>query len=411
MGKVSKTSKSLIIIGIIVSVIAITGFQTLTNEELISKFQPVFEIMNYIESDYYDFDGVDFDQIVDETLKGTMRGLDDPFAWYFNAVQTDENQIDTASQYGGIGAVVQYNIEFDLLEVVAPMVDSPAEKVGLKTGDLIFEIDGNLVSETGYYESVNLLRGEPETDVSVKLYREGSEEPMTFVITREKIELKTVKYSSTDYEGHKIGYVRLTQFAEPTYREFQNALLNLLDSEAYIIDLRNNGGGLLGSALNISSLLVPKDETVITIQYRDKTTDVFRSWGSAFSEYIKDKPLVILVNGGSASASEILTGALKDHDLATIVGTQTFGKAAVQTVYKLSNGGEIWLPTAHYLTPNGSDIHLKGIEPDITVEATETINGDPSSEQTVSSADVDPKTDIQLKTGLDVLIERLSEGK
>ena len=266
MGKFSKTVKSLIIVSIVCAVITVTGFQTLTNEELISKFQPVFEIMNYIEKDYYDVEKIDYDNIVDETLKGTMRGLNDPFAWYFDAVQTDENKIDTESQYGGIGAVVQYNIEFDVLQVVAPMIERPAKKAGLKTGDLIFEIGGNQVSENGYYESVNLLRGEPGTDVTVRLYREGFDEPITVVITREKIELKTVKYSSVDYEGYKIGYISLTQFAEPTYREFQNALLNLLDSDGYVIDLRNNGGGLLGSVLNISGLLIPKDQTVITIQ-------------------------------------------------------------------------------------------------------------------------------------------------
>lgn len=403
--KSRKIFKMVAITALIASIFVFGAFKSLKYEEMLTKFQPIFEIMNYVQKSYYDVENIDYDTILNETLKGVMKGLKDPFAWYFTPIETNENVIDTKSEYGGIGAVVQYNTEYDCLEVVAPMVDSPAEKAGLLTGDLIVEIDGHLVSETGYYESVNLLRGEPDTKVEVKVLRKGVEEPLMITITRAEIKIKTVKYSHIDYSGNKVGYIRITQFSEPTYEEFQKALSNVINSDGLIIDLRNNPGGLLSSVLRIASLILPEGKTVITIKDREGSKEVYRSWGGYFSELLKAKPMVILVNGGSASASEILTGALKDHGIATVVGTKTFGKAAVQTVYHLSNGGEIWLPTAHYLTPNGSDIHLEGIEPDITVEATISTNN--NSELTVSKVELDPDNDIQLKEALKVIEEKL----
>lgn len=170
--------KSVLIVGIIAVVFVLSAFKALTYDEMLNKFQPVFEIISYVQHSYYDIEKVDYDKVLDETLKGVMKGLDDPFAWYFTPVQKTENKIDTESKYGGIGAVVQYNTKYDALEVVAPMVGSPAERVGLKVGDIIFEVDGHKVSETGYYESVNLLRGKPGTDVTVKVYRKGEDEPL-----------------------------------------------------------------------------------------------------------------------------------------------------------------------------------------------------------------------------------------
>lgn len=164
---------------------------------------------------------------------------------------------------------------------------------------------------------------------------------------------------------------------------------------------------MLQSVLNISSLILPKGQRVITIRYRDGQEEVYNSWGSRYNSYFAKRPIVVLVNGGSASASEILTGALKDHEMATVIGSKTFGKAAVQTVYNLSNAGEIWLPTAHYFTPNGDDIHLKGIEPDITVEATLTSSADENTALTLSKATVDIENDPQLLKALETILEKL----
>ncbi|MEA2067273.1 MAG: S41 family peptidase [Thermotogota bacterium] len=395
-----------IVISLLMVVFALGAFKDLTDQEKRDKFEPVFEILNYIEDNYYDIDKVDYDNILNETLTGTMKGLDDPFAWYFTPRMTQENKIDTESKYGGIGAVVTYNSQYECLEVVSPMEGSPARKAGLKVGDLIVTIDGHDVAETGYYKSVDLLRGEPGTEVTVEVYRDNLEEPLIITIVRAKIEIKTVKYSQFDYEDAEIGYIRITQFSKPTYNEFARALREVVDSDGLIIDLRDNPGGLLNSVLNISSLLLPAGKTVITIEDRDGSKEIYRSWGSDAAKYLKDKPIVTLINEGSASGSEILTGALKDHSLATIIGTTTFGKAAVQTVYDVSNGSEIWLPTAHYLTPNGSDIHLKGILPDITVDTTETII-DSNEGMTTTEANIDFDKDIQLQKGLEVILEEL----
>ncbi|HQN29463.1 MAG TPA: S41 family peptidase, partial [Mesotoga sp.] len=321
--------------------------------------------------------------------------------------QTKENELDITSKYGGIGSTVQYNIEFDCLEVVAPMAGSPSERVGLRPRDLILTIDGVPISEVGYYGAVNMLRGDPGTDVVLEVYRESVSEPFFVEITRAFIEIRSVKSELLTVEDLEISYIQITGFNEPTYDEFQDALNLSRNSKAYIIDLRNNPGGLLHSVLNISYLMLTKDQRVITIRYRDGQEEGYDSRGSRYNSYFKDKPIVVLVNEGSASASEILTGALKDHGLATVIGTKTFGKAAVQTVFNLSNGGEIWLPTAHYFTPDGNDIHLQGIEPDIVVEPGEDVPGEDGRELTLSTASVDVEHDLQLSKALETILEQL----
>lgn len=408
--KKNKLFKTVGVISALVGVFFLGAFTSLSYENMLDKFSPMFEILTYIDRNYYDIEKVDYDNILDEVLTGTMRGLEDPFAWYFDPVETKENEIDTSSKYGGIGSVVQYNIEFECLQVVSPMAGSPSERIGLRAGDLIITIDGTPVSETGYYESVNMLRGEPGTTVILEVYREGFTETKFFEITREIIEIKSVKSEIIDFEGSSISYIQITGFNAPTYEEFQNALDLTRDSQAYIFDLRNNPGGLLQSVLNISSLILPKGQRVITIRYRDGQEEIYNSWGSRYNSYFTNKPIVVLVNEGSASASEILTGALKDHDIATVIGTKTFGKAAVQTVYNLSNGGEIWLPTAHYFTPNGDDIHLVGIEPNITVEATAVSLEDENRALTLSTAAVDIENDAQLFAALEAIAQMLGVG-
>lgn len=400
----NRVIKLIAIVFLLTSAVLFSAFKTLSYDEIVSSFDPVFEVLTHISRSYYSIDDVTIDKLLDETLKGLMKGLDDPYAWYFDKVQSREIDLDTESKYGGIGATVQYNAEYDCLLVVAPMAGSPAEEVGLLSGDLIIEIDGHLVSETGYYESVELLRGVPGTDVDIKVMREGEDDYIFFTITRREIEIKTVKYGSFNHEGVEIGYVQITTFSRPTHQEFLEALTILQDTEALVIDLRNNTGGLLSSALNISNMLVPRGRVVVTIRDRDDREEIYRSRGSLMSSWLEDKPIVLLVNEGSASASEILAGALRDNDVAKIVGETTFGKATVQSVYELSNGGEIWLPSARYFTPSGTDIHLKGIVPDITVEATDVAVAE-SREITLAEARIDIEGDLQLKTAIELIIE------
>lgn len=402
----NRVIKLIAIVFLLTSAVLFSAFKTLSYDEIVSRFDPVFEVLTHISRSYYSIDDVTIDKLLDETLKGLMKGLDDPYAWYFDRVQSREIDLDTESKYGGIGATVQYNAEYDCLLVVAPMAGSPAEEVGLLSGDLIIEIDGHLVSETGYYESVELLRGVPGTDVEIKVMREGEEDYLFFTITRREIEIKTVKYGSFNHENVEIGYLQITTFSRPTHQEFLEALTILQNTDALVIDLRNNTGGLLSSALNISNMLVPRGRVVVTIRDRDGREEIYRSRGSLMSSWLEDKPIVLLVNEGSASASEILAGALRDNDIAKIVGETTFGKATVQSVYELSNGGEIWLPSARYFTPSGTDIHLKGIIPDITVEATEVAVAE-SREITLVEARIDIEGDLQLKTAIELIIESI----
>jgi len=389
-------------IAVLVGVFFLGAFSSMTYDKMLEKFSPLFEILTYIDRNYYNIDKVDYDNVLNETLTGMIRGLDDPFAWYFDSGQVKENELDTNS---AIGSTLQYNIEFECLEVVAPMAGSPSERVGLRPGDLILAIDGVALSEVGYYGAVNMLRGDPDTKVVLEIYRESVQDHFFVEITRAFIEIKSVKTELLTIEDTEISYIQITGFNTSTYDEFQDALDLSRDSEAFIIDLRNNPGGLLKSVMDISSLMLPKGKRVMTIRYRDGQEEIYNSWGSKYNSYFTNKPIVMLVNEGSAAGSEILAEALKNNGLATIIGTKTFGLAEIRTVYPLSNGGEIWLSTAHYFSPDGSDIHLRGIEPDIVVD--NDILEEDARELMLSKVSVDDEHDLQLSKAIETILERL----
>ncbi|MCD6254210.1 MAG: S41 family peptidase [Thermotogae bacterium] len=390
----------LIAVGVISSSLFLGARST---EELYDYFKPFFQTLLLIQSEYYGKDNIDDEKLLEESIKGLLKGLDDPFAWYFSAREAEENRIDTESEYGGLGIVVEYDQEHEAVRVVAPMVGSPAQRAGLKSGDLITTIDSVPVSDIGYWEAVRRLRGQPGTSVTIQVVREGIEEPLEFTVVREKIELKTVKFDTFESPEGRIGYIRITNFSLPTPGELRDAYNQLLETgiKGLVLDLRDNPGGLLDVAIEVASYFV--DEGVI-VKVKDSRgfVDVYRSYGNDFPNL----PMVLVVNNGSASASEIVTGALMDNHVATVVGTKTYGKAAVQRVYPLSNGGELWLPIAHYLTPSGKDIHLKGIKPEITVEATN-VHEVFTSELTISKVEVQWDEDPFLKKALEVLTEKI----
>jgi carboxyl-terminal processing protease len=316
-----------------------------------------------------------------------------------------ENQIDQEGKYGGVGLEVTYHAQMKVLQVVAPMYGTPAFKVGVKAGDLILAIDSDSVEEMTYMEAVNRLRGEPGTLVTIQVYREGTGS-LEYIINREEIHTAMVQYSNIDYSNKKVGYVRINSFFKNTATELHSALQKIFDKQpqALILDLRNNPGGYLTQAILVCSMFVNTNDVIVTTRSSDGFINTYKSIGNAYP----DVPMVVLVNGGSASSSEILAGALKDYNLATLVGEKTFGKAAVQTLFPLSNGGELWLTTAHYFTPKGNDIHLKGIEPDILVEPSKAqLEAAKESDSTKYEITIDTDKDIQLKTALDLLIEQL----
>jgi carboxyl-terminal processing protease len=381
----------------------------------LDKFEePIYSTLYYIVNYYYDKDNVDYDKIVDSAIEGMMKGLDDPFAWYLDSVETEESQIDIEAKYGGVGLTIRYDYEMDAVIIVSPMNGTPAQRAGIMPNDYILSVDGTPTSELGLNKSASLMRGEPGTEVTLEIYRDSWTEPKNITLIREIIETKTVKFDTIEYQNKNLGYILLTNFAKTSSQEMSEALNNLSSQniEGLIIDLRNNPGGLLQSAVDITSMFLKSGE-VVSVKYFDGTKETIPTIPGNYYSFLQNIPIVLLVNGGSASASEILTGALKDNGAATVIGETTYGKAAVQNTFSLSTGGEIWLPIAHYFTPSGADIHLKGINPDIEVSnpEREVISMTEISEEEATEAFytttekpvLNIEEDLQLKTALDFL--------
>ncbi|WP_028950206.1 S41 family peptidase [Sulfurihydrogenibium subterraneum] len=302
-------------------------------------------------------------------LYGSLRGLLsslDPYSTFFTPEEFKEFTSETQGEFGGLG--MEVTMENNKLLVVSPIEDTPAFKAGIKPGDWIIEIDGEPTDKMTLFQAVKKMRGKPGTKVTLTIFRKGVEKPFKVELVRDIIKVKSVK--TKELENGKIGYIRLTQFQENSAEEFEKALKSFKNKEGIIIDLRNNPGGLLTSAVSIADMLLPKGKLIVYTQGRDpKNREEFYSQ----SEPVVDKkiPIAVIVNKGSASASEILTGALKDNNRAIIVGDTTFGKASVQTLIPLPDGAGVKLTVAHYYTPNGNLIMNKGITPDIIVKVSE----------------------------------------
>ena len=294
-------------------------------------------------------------------LKGMLESLDDPHSVYFTSEELRSFQEDIKGKYVGVGMVIQKKVG-EPLTVVSPIEDGPAYKAGIKPKDQIVEIDGestyNLTSE----EASKRLKGKANTSVKVKVYREANKLTKVFELKRETIELKYVK--SKMLEGG-IGYLRLTQFGDNVYPDMKKALegLQAKGMKALILDLRSNPGGELGQSIKIASMFIEKGKIVSTRQKKGEET-VYSREGKYFGNF----PMVVLIHGGSASASEIVSGALKDYKRATLIGEKTFGKGSVQTLLPLPDGDGIKITIAKYYTPNGISIDGTGIEPDKKVE-------------------------------------------
>lgn len=405
-----KTIKTVFVITLATLILTTSWTLFAQTEELnvYDKLKPYFESLYFIESEFYQKDKIDYDDIVNSSVIGLISGLEDPFSYYLTAADVAESDITQEGKYGGIGTEVTYNAHLKVIEVVAPMFGTPAYKAGVKAGDLIATIDASPVQDMTYMEAVNNLRGEPNTIVTLEIVRDGVG-TLEFSIERAEIKTQMVQYGFIEYNETPVGYVRINNFFKNTSSELRKALNDLYARgiEKLVVDLRNNPGGYLTQAILTASMFVDSGEIIVTTKSSDNYTNTYKSLGNEF----EDVPMVLLVNGGSASSSEILAGSLKDYSLATLIGEKTFGKAAVQTLFPLSNGGELWLTTAHYFTPNGNDIHRKGIEPDILVayeapEASEEDEGiDHTSDSTRFEIDINPEKDNQLKTALNFLIE------
>jgi carboxyl-terminal processing protease len=303
-------------------------------------------------------------------IDGMLSNLD-PHSDYLLPEDFSELQEHTSGKFGGLG--IEVGIEDGLIKVVSPIDDTPAEKAGIKSGDFIVSLDGKPVREMSLTDAIDQMRGEPGTDIELSIRRDGEKELLEFVLTRAEIKVASVRGEDL---GDGIGYLRITQFQDKSGTELiaaikklqQKATGNKEQLNGLVLDLRNNPGGVLGAAVEVSDAFLNSGLIVYT-EGRISESD-FRY--SATKETIaEDIPLIVLINGGSASASEIVAGALQDHKRAVIVGTQSFGKGSVQSVLPIAGNKAIKLTTARYFTPNGRSIQAQGIQPDVFVEQSE----------------------------------------
>ncbi len=346
-------------------------------------------MMEYLER--YFVGDLEDDELRESIYKAMVDGAGDRYTYYLTAEELESYVESTNGAFDGVGVYITMDEEGRVI-VISPMENSPAEECGILPGDEILSIDGTEVAGLSLNEIATMVKGESGSTVTMELYREETGETFTAKMQRQKIEQLSVAYEMLE-DG--IGYIQLTAFKENTYDQFMEALEALQEEglQALVLDLRNNGGGLVDSACAIGDELLPEGTMVYTIDKagnrEDKTCD---------AEYL-DVPLVLLVNEGTASASEILSGAVQDLGVGTLVGTQTFGKGLVQGLFPLSDGSAMSITIEKYYTPNGVCIHGEGITPDVTVELPEG----------QSAATVSLSEDTQLQKGIEILKEELKK--
>lgn len=319
-------------------------------------------IQNMIEERYLYSDEVDYDVLQDSIIKGYVDGLGDPYSVYYDEEETKSLLEDTSGEFGGIGVAITQDINTKIMTLNTVYENSPGEKAGLRSGDILYKVDGEDVSGQDLDQVVTKIRGEKGTQVDITVYRGETMEEMTFTATRDIIEVETVSY---EMKEDQIGYIIVSGFETVTLHQFEEALNDLKSQgmESLIIDLRNNPGGSLSTVCEMLDLILPEGLVVYT---QDKYGNQEKV--SSDGERYLDIPLAVLVNGNSASASEIFAGAVQDYGIGKIVGTTTYGKGIVQNLYQLTDGTCLKLTTSEYFTPNGRNIHGIGIEPDVVVE-------------------------------------------
>jgi carboxyl-terminal processing protease len=304
-------------------------------------------------------------KLVESAINGMLNALD-PHSSYMDSKSFRDMQVQTRGEFGGLG--IEVTMEDGLIKVVAPIDDTPAAKAGVLAGDYITEIDGEAVQGLTLNQAVEKMRGPVNTKIRLKIMRKGNDTPMDVTLMRDTIRVRSVRM---EVEGDDVGYIRITQFNEQTFDGLKKSITDIGNQinndklKGYIVDLRNNPGGLLDQAISVSDAFLERGEIVST---RGRDPEETQRFNARPGDLTKGKPVIVLINGGSASASEIVAGALQDHRRATLLGTRSFGKGSVQTIIPLGSGnGALRLTTARYFTPSGRSIQAKGITPDIEV--------------------------------------------
>ena len=332
-----------------------------------------------------------------EAIRGMLATLDDPYTRFLDPREFKEMQIDTSGELSGVGIQLSLDKETKNLVVVSPIEGSPASRAGVMPKDVITAIDGKSTKGMSTEDAVKLIRGQAGTPVILSLSRKG--QSLEVKLVRERIELHAVEHQlNTAPDGTKVGYIRLKQFNATAAKDMRKAVQDLeaKGAQGYVLDLRSNPGGLLMASVEIARQWL-NEGTIVSTKTRDGITDMKRATGRALT----NKPLVVLVNEGSASASEILSGALQDNNRAVLVGQKTFGKGLVQSVRGLSDGSGMTVTIAKYLTPRGRDIHKHGIDPDVTVKMGEL------EAQRLKLEDIGTRKDTQYRVAETTLSKRL----
>lgn len=327
------------------------------NQIPFEDLQAFTEVFAKIKSDYVET--VDDKKLVEDAIRGMLSGLD-PHSSFLDTSEFGDLKIGTTGQFGGLG--IEVGMENGFVKVISPIDDTPAARAGIQASDLIIKLDDKAVKGMTLGDAVKIMRGKPNTDIVLTVVREGQPKPIIFTITREIIRVKSVKNRILE---PGFGYVRITNFQSRTTADLLKAVSDLQKDqplEGLILDLRNNPGGVLNGAVGVSDAFIDSGLIVYT---EGRVNNSSHRYTATPGDSLNGAPLVVLINGGSASASEIVAGAMQDHKRAVIVGTKSFGKGSVQTIQELHNGSAVKLTTARYYTPEGRSIQAKGIEPDI----------------------------------------------
>jgi carboxyl-terminal processing protease len=333
-----------------------------SNSEIYKQLDLFGEVLERVRSDYVE--KPEDSKLIESAINGMLAGLD-PHSSYLNPKHFRDMQVQTRGEFGGLG--IEVTMENGVVKVVSPIEDTPAAKAGVMSGDLITHLDKDPILGLTLQEAVEKMRGPVNSPITLTIVRKGVEDPFEVTVVRDTIHINPVKYNA---EGDDVGYVRLTTFNEQTTENMQKAIEDLKKQlgpnlKGYILDLRNNPGGLLDQAISVSDDFLDQGAIVLT---RGRNLEETQRSNARAGDITDGKKMIVLVNGGSASASEIVAGALQDHHRATVVGTRSFGKGSVQTIIPLGSNGALRLTTARYYTPSGRSIQAKGIEPDVVVE-------------------------------------------
>ena len=404
----------LTVVGVSMSIGRISATSMGAEGEGYEELKTFTEVLSIVKKHYVE--EVKTKDLIYAAIKGMLNSLD-PHSSFMPPEAFKELQVETKGEFGGLG--IQIGVKDGMLTVIAPIEDTPAFKAGIKAGDKIVKISNESTKDMSLQDAVSKMRGAPKTSITISILREGWQEPRDFTLVRDIIKIKSVK--SKVLEGN-IGYVKLSQFQDQTSADLSAALNKLSEEKiaSLILDLRNNPGGLLNSAIDVTGQFLPKGKLVVYTKTRAGEKSEFFTE----DETNNDLPMIVLVNQGSASASEIVAGALKDWNRAVILGTQTFGKGSVQTVIPLSDGSGLRLTTSKYYTPKGISIQNTGITPDVVVklEAKDGAKEHPvmrerdlarhlkneqkeitPEETETAPLEVDEKDDIQLQRATDIL--------